>query len=112
MQDGDYKISPFLKWHRFGSLAVTLGVSLWSANHVYLAIGVRFMALSIFPLALIWFAEQLAGVGKFRSHGWLRLDQEDIAVRVIGWLILLCGAAWFVLVQSQRRPGIGWDSVQ
>lgn len=112
MQDGDYRVSPYLKWHRFGSLTVALGVSYWGATHVYPAMGIRFMAISIFPLAMIWFAERLAGVGKFRSHGWLRPDQEDVAVRVIGWLILLLGAIWFVLVQSQRRSGIGWESVQ
>ncbi len=87
--EGEYKTSKYLSLHRWGSLILAmigLGISLSDINGIRSA---RFFASFIFPLAMIWFAEQLSSWAIKDSGGWLNASNADTAVRFFGWLILL-----------------------
>lgn len=86
--EGDYAESKYLRWHRGGSLAVVIaGIAILSGKFG-LGGAIRQNAIVVLPLALIWFAERLGGWGIVQSGYWLNERNADVAIRVVGWLML------------------------
>lgn len=86
--EGEYKTSKHLNLHRWGSLVLAcIGIGL-SLSHLNGMRSIRILAAYVFPLAMIWFAEQLSCSAINGSGGWLNASNADTAVRITGWLIL------------------------
>jgi hypothetical protein len=87
--EGEYAVSKNLKLHRWGSLILVMICApiYLSRFGSYITIR-RFVAL-IFPLALIWYAEQLSVWAIRDSGGWLNASNSDTWTRIFGWLILI-----------------------
>ena len=86
--EGEYKTSRYLGLHRWGSLIVACIGSAISISHLNGMRSIRLLASYVFPLILIWFAEQLSSWAINVSGGWLSASNADTAVRITGWLMI------------------------
>ena len=89
MNEPEYAQSPFLRLHRVASLALVLGSALKFAVQHGSGLSIRSHASLVLPLALIWFADDLATSAVDVSGGLLTPHSADVAIRIIGWVLLL-----------------------
>jgi hypothetical protein len=103
MDDGDYAESKHLKRHRRISLGLVLGGAFLYALQFGSGYAIRHWAVFIFPLAIIWFAEQLSLWGIHASGHWLKSSNADTILRLLGWIVLitLLVLRLFAMVQNK-----------
>jgi hypothetical protein len=89
MSEGDYAVSKHLRLHRHLSLGLVLAGAVIYELHFDSGTVVRHWAVFVFPLALIWYAEQLSLWAIETSGQWLNGSNADVALRIIGWLALI-----------------------
>ena len=89
MNEPEYAQSPFLRLHRVASLALILGSVLKYAVQHGSGLSIRSHAPMVLPLALIWFADDLATSAVDASGGLLTPHYADVAIRILGWILLL-----------------------
>lgn len=88
MKDEDYAQSKYLWAHRYGSMSIVFIAAGIYGSRFGLGIAIRGFAGVVLPLAMIWFADDLADWAIRDSGGWISARHADVAVRIAGWLIL------------------------
>jgi hypothetical protein len=89
MNEPEYAQSRYHRFHRVASLALVLGSLLKYALFHGSGLGIRRHAEMVFPLAMIWFADELAAMAIDASGGWLTPHNADVVLRTCGWILLL-----------------------
>jgi hypothetical protein len=86
----DYDVLKHRRAHRAAALLVALAV----AGTILATGGGRSVGLPVFPLAAIWFADELADQESL-TGGWLTSRQRALVFRWAGWfaLVVLAGLA-------------------
>jgi hypothetical protein len=88
MSEGDYAVSKNIRLHRYLSIGVVLLGGLIYGLHFNPGYAVRYWAIFIFPLTLIWFSDQLSYWAIGASGQWLDSSNADIALRIVGWIAI------------------------
>jgi len=89
MNEPEYLQTPLLRLHRWASLGLVVASVLRYAAVYGSGFSIRRHADLVLPLALIWYADDLATKAIEASGGWLSVHYADAVLRVCGWILFL-----------------------